>query len=179
MDITLPKRTDFTIKDAKRCFEGLSDGAVAKWRPKGLVSSTIVQRGTGSEHHFNIFGILHLGVLAQFSILGMLKHWQGIEVFIEPLEAAFPLTDPETICGGYAMLETMATCSVWIFENPIQGMYYRNRRAEVLYTVALHDDPLRDAMSLVTMRNGIMSFTSATIRIGMMLKRCCEILGSE
>lgn len=172
-------RSDYTIRHAKMCFPGLADGVVQKWRDKGLVSSTRVKKGVSVEHCYDIYGILHLGVLNQMSMVGVFKRFSSdLEIWIEPLDVYLTLGDPETICGAYAMIGLAGVITIWLDEVPLEEAFYRNRRAEVKYYVGLHGDPLRDAMSLGMHKPdsaGIL-YTNITIRVGMMLGHCIKTL---
>lgn len=179
---TLPKGP-FTIKDAKRVFPGLADGVVQKWRDKGYVTGNPVKRGLSVEIQYDIFQLVHLNVVNQLSILGMYQRNAELTVYVEPLMDYCSLTDPqeiEQILNAYAQLGIKAVLTVDVAEEPISDASYRNRRAVVKYIMRLGEmdmlfPPNEFNLGTFTGTNQL-TYTTAQIRVGMMLMRCVELL---
>ncbi|MGO8822063.1 MAG: hypothetical protein ACLQO6_12685 [Desulfomonilaceae bacterium] len=173
----------FTIKDAKRVFPGLADGVVQKWRDKGFIIGNAVKRGLSVEIQYDIYQLVHINVVNELSILGVFqRHLSNLSVYVEPLFDDFSLTDPgdiEQILNTYAMLDAQAILTIEILEIPLKDANYRNRRAEVQYFMRLGVRPDEQVVNIGTLIPGteLLSFTTAEIRIGMMLTRCRQLLG--
>lgn len=171
----------YSIGDAKQVFPGLADGVLQKHRDRGLLSYSKVKRGSTYEARYDLYEVVHLNVIHQLSILGVLRgDLNRLTVFVEPLETDYRLTEPEPIISAYAFLGAGCVLSVWLNERPVEGANSRNRRSESDFIMRLHADPVRDALTLTTLDEGHrFCFTSITIRIGMMLMRCHEVLGTR
>ncbi len=177
---TLPKGP-FTIKDAKRVFPGLADGVVQKWRDKGLIVGNPVKRGLSVEIQYDFYQLIHINVVNQISLLGMFqRNTSDLKVYVEPLGGEYSLTDSEDIeciLNAYAMLDAKALLTIDIIEEPLQDANYRNRRAMVKYLMRLGSILPDDEINLGTLTgSNWLSYTTAQIRVGMMLLRGCELL---
>ena len=178
------RKGPFTIKDAKKVFPGLADGVVQKWRDKGYVVGNAVKRGLSVEIQYDIYQLVHINVINQLSLLGVFqRNVSNLTVYVEPLSDYCSLTEPhdiEQILNVYAKLDARAILSVDIAEEPLDGANYRNRRAIVKYLMRLGDmDTLfpPDTVNLGTFFGpNQLTYTTAQIRVGMMLVSCLEVL---
>ena len=174
----------FTIKDAKKVFPGLADGVVQKWRDKGYVTGNPIKRGLSVEIQYDIYQVVHLNVVNQLSILGMYQRNADLTVYVLPLMDHCSLTDPqeiEQILNAYAQLDIQAVLSVEIAEEAISDASYRNRRAIVKYIMSLGEMDILFPPGKFILGTNIpgtleLTYTTAQIRVGMMLARAREIL---
>lgn len=88
----------YQTKHARQCFSTLSDSQISAWQARGLVAHEALQKSIRRMFRYSALQIVHLGVLSQLSLLGILARAEHTNVY-DPdrhwftLKEAFKLVD--------------------------------------------------------------------------------------
>ncbi len=116
----------YQTKHARQCFSTLSDSQISAWLARGLVALESLQKNIRRMFRYSALQIVHLGVLSQLSVWGILSRAEdasvcGLNGRWFGLKEAYKLVDLYYEAGPDVML------TVTLTEMPIENEDQRLR----------------------------------------------------
>lgn len=93
-------RYNFKMGDVRKCFSTIGDTTLTKWLDKGLIGCDSDRKSIRTNIRYTALGIVHIGVLGQLSLWGVLNYYQDVSVVLG-IRGNSLLTEPDRIIDYY------------------------------------------------------------------------------